>query len=40
LEHAKKADDHLRTFEESVRTLKEREKGIAKVSESTKRQLP
>jgi transcriptional adapter 3 len=32
LERAKKADDDLRTIEESLRRLKEREKGKAKAS--------
>jgi hypothetical protein len=38
LERAKKADDDLRTIEESMRKLKEREKGKAKVVEKMKRE--
>src|SRR6266702_6045519 len=38
LERAKKADDDLRTIEESIRRLKEREKGKAKAVERTKRE--
>jgi transcriptional adapter 3 len=38
LERAKKADDDLRTIEESMRRLKEREKGKAKVVEKMKRE--
>jgi transcriptional adapter 3 len=37
-ERAKKADDDLRTIEESMRRLKEREKGKAKVVEKMKRE--
>jgi transcriptional adapter 3 len=37
-ERAKKADADLRTIEESMRRLKEREKGKAKVVEKTKRE--
>ncbi|KAI9445756.1 histone acetyltransferases subunit 3-domain-containing protein [Lactarius psammicola] len=39
LERAKKADDDLRTIEESIRRLKEREKGKAKAVERTKREF-
>jgi transcriptional adapter 3 len=38
LERAKKADDDLRTIEESMRRLKEKEKGKAKVVEKMKRE--
>ncbi|KAF8262757.1 histone acetyltransferases subunit 3-domain-containing protein [Lactarius quietus] len=38
LERAKKADDDLRTIEESLRRLKEREKGKAKAIERAKRE--
>jgi transcriptional adapter 3 len=38
LERAKKADDDLRTIEESIRRLKEREKGKAKAIERAKRE--
>jgi transcriptional adapter 3 len=38
LERAKKAEDDLRTIEESMRRLKEREKGKAKVVEKMKRE--
>ena len=38
LERAKKADDDLRTIEESIRRLKEKEKGKAKAIERTKRE--
>ena len=38
MERAKKADEDLRTIEESMRRLKEREKGKAKVVEKTKRE--
>jgi transcriptional adapter 3 len=38
LERAKKADDDLRTIEESMRKLKEREKGKAKLVEKMKRE--
>jgi len=38
LERAKKADDDLRTIEESMRRLKEREKGKAKVVENRRRE--
>jgi transcriptional adapter 3 len=38
LERAKKADDDLRTIEESMRRLKEREKGKAKLVEKMKRE--
>lgn len=38
LVRAKKADDDLRTIEESMRRLKEREKGKAKVVEKMKRE--
>jgi transcriptional adapter 3 len=37
-ERAKKADDDLRTIEESLRRLKEREKGKAKAVERAKRE--
>ncbi|KAN0141056.1 Histone acetyltransferases subunit 3 domain containing protein [Lactarius tabidus] len=39
LERAKKADDDLRTIEESLRRLKEREKGKAKAIERAKREF-
>lgn len=39
LERAKKADDDLRTIEESFRRLKEREKGKAKAVERTRREF-
>ncbi|KAI0303296.1 histone acetyltransferases subunit 3-domain-containing protein [Multifurca ochricompacta] len=39
LERAKKADDDLRAIEESMRRLKEREKGKAKAVERTKREF-
>jgi transcriptional adapter 3 len=38
LERGKKADDDLRTIEESMRRLKEREKGKAKLVEKMKRE--
>lgn len=38
LDRAKKADEDLRTIEESMRRLKEREKGKAKVVEKMKRE--
>lgn len=38
LERAKKADEDLRTIEESMRKLKEKEKGKAKLVERTKRE--
>lgn len=38
LERGKKADDDLRTIEESMRKLKEREKGKAKLVEKMKRE--
>ena len=38
LERAKKAGDDLRTIEESMRSLKEKEKGKAKVVEKMKRE--
>jgi len=38
LERAKKADDDLRTIEESMRRLKEKEKGKAKLVEKMKRE--
>ena len=38
LERAKKADDDLRTIEESIRRMKEREKGKAKAVERAKRE--
>jgi transcriptional adapter 3 len=38
LERAKKADEDLRTIEESMKKLKEREKGKARLVERTKRE--
>ena len=38
LERAKKADDDLRTIEESMRRLKEKEKGKAKLVEKMKKE--
>ncbi|KAI9453739.1 hypothetical protein F5148DRAFT_985423 [Russula earlei] len=38
LERAKKADDDLRTIEESMRRLKEKEKGKAKAVEKMRRE--